>query len=403
MPTEDPRFPGRQRRDRQDESVVFYWCALSKAVKLGFLPKTERLDYPPGSDEMSARCFVLQSQMHRWLADPIRADRYDGKRIRTIRELIRLYTSDPDSPYRRLDPETRKVYNWLLRQIDQRVGKRVISTLTGKDFYRWYTNWRQPKVPGGRETIATAHNLITMVRTLFGFGIQWRVPDAMVVREILAKMTFQNAQPRGEYLTYDMAVALIDEALELGELAMALAQALQFDLMLRQWDVIGKWTPREDDPTVLEWESGLRWEYILRPQLILKHVPGKTQDTTGQDVVFDLNDYELVTKVLSRFAVIPEIGPMIVNPNTGLPFTYSAYHRRWCKIAERTGVIPKSIWNRDSRAGGVTEGGDAGASIEDLAQHAGHARLETTRRYNRKTLVKTKRVAKLRKEHRNEK
>lgn len=401
MPAEDPNFPGRQRRERKNGSIVFYWCAQSKAIALEFLPKTERLNYPADSDEMSQRCFALQAQMDRWLADPSRADRYDGKRIKTIRELIRLYTSDPESPYRALDYSSRKVYDWQLGQIDKAVGERVIANLAGKDFRRWYDQFRRPTEPGGPEHIAKAHGLMTMVRTLFTFGVLWRVPEAAVVRDILAKMDFQNAPPREEHLTYDMAVAFIDKALELGELAMALSQALEFDLTLRQTDVIGKWEPRADDPTILDWGSGLLWQHISRPDLILHYTPGKTEHSTNQKVVFDLNEYVLVMRVFRRLPVIPDIGPMIVNHKTGLPFTYSAYHKRWCKIAELTGVIPKTIWNRDSRAGGVTEGGDAGAHIEDLAQHAGHARLETTRRYNRKTLAKTTRVARLRKQHRN--
>jgi site-specific recombinase XerD len=42
-----------------------------------------------------------------------------------------------------------------------------------------------------------------------------------------------------------------------------------------------------------------------------------------------------------------------------------------------------------------------GADIEDLRHHVGHAELATTQRFNWKTVVKTKRVTKLRIEHRN--
>src|SRR5438067_13888954 len=99
MAAESAEFPGRQRRKRKDWSVIFYWVELPKAVAVGFLPKTEELDYPADSEAMSRRCIELQAQMHRWLADPARQDRFDGKRVKTIRELIRVYTSDPESPY----------------------------------------------------------------------------------------------------------------------------------------------------------------------------------------------------------------------------------------------------------------------------------------------------------------
>jgi hypothetical protein len=39
--------------------------------------------------------------------------------------------------------------------------------------------------------------------------------------------------------------------------------------------------------------------------------------------------------------------------------------------------------------------------LEDLRQHAGHTDARSTRRYNRDTLAKTKRVAKARVAHRN--
>ena len=56
--------------------------------------------------------------------------------------------------------------------------------------------------------------------------------------------------------------------------------------------------------------------------------------------------------------------------------------------------------NRDSRAGGVTEGSDAGADLEHLRHHASHSSATTTALYSRKTLTKTRAVARLRVAHR---
>ena len=47
--------------------------------------------------------------------------------------------------------------------------------------------------------------------------------------------------------------------------------------------------------------------------------------------------------------------------------------------------------NRDSRAGGITEGRKLGARLEDLRHHAGHAQLAMTARYD-KSDVETKNV-----------
>ena len=176
---------------------------------------------------------------------------------------------------------------------------------------------------------------------------------------------------------------------------MALAQALQFEGTLRQWDVIGEWVRDKVAPREQRWIKGLLWSEISRDRILRK----RTGKTTAK-VTIDLNDYPLIVAELDRLPIIPRIGPVIIDSKTGEPFKRRAFAGRWRKIARATG-IPDDIWNRDSRAGGVTEGGDAGADIEDLRQHAGHADTRTTQRYNRRTLAKTKRVARLRVEHRN--
>jgi hypothetical protein len=66
----------------------------------------------------------------------------------------------------------------------------------------------------------------------------------------------------------------------------------------------------------------------------------------------------------------------------------------------RAAGIPDHVLNRDSRAGGVTEGSDAGADLEHLRHHASHSSAATTARYSRKTLAKTRAVARLRVAHR---
>jgi hypothetical protein len=66
----------------------------------------------------------------------------------------------------------------------------------------------------------------------------------------------------------------------------------------------------------------------------------------------------------------------------------------------RAAGIPDNVLNRDSRAGGVTEGSDAGADLEHLRHHASHSSVATTARYSRRTLTKTRAVARLRVAHR---
>ncbi|SCX02728.1 hypothetical protein [Agrobacterium rosae] len=93
------------------------------------------------------------------------------------------------------------------------------------------------------------------------------------------------------------------------------------------------------------------------------------------------------------------IGPVVVSETTGLPYKDTQFSRTWRAIAREVG-IPDDVWNRDSRAGGVTEGSDTGADIEHLRHHANHKNIQTTTRYNRKTIDKTRNVAELRVAHR---
>lgn len=55
--------------------------------------------------------------------------------------------------------------------------------------------------------------------------------------------------------------------------------------------------------------------------------------------------------------------------------------------------IPAAVWNRDIRAGGITEGRRSGAEIGDASKAAGHTKVQTTARvYDRDVLDATRRV-----------
>lgn len=100
--------------------------------------------------------------------------------------------------------------------------------------------------------------------------------------------------------------------------------------------------------------------------------------------------------------LVPEeerIGPIVKDEASGLPYRQRHFIDLWRDLADKVG-IPRSVWNRDSRAGGVTEGSDAGADIEHLRHHATHSNIATTGRYNRNTIDKTRKVAVLRVAHR---
>jgi len=62
--------------------------------------------------------------------------------------------------------------------------------------------------------------------------------------------------------------------------------------------------------------------------------------------------------------------------------------------------MPKGMWCRDLRAGGITEGGKAGVSLDDRRKIAGHAKPKTTEGYDRDQLEAQRRSMKSRTDYR---
>jgi integrase len=383
-------FPGLQRSSpRKDGSILLHWVAPRKALKAGYVPKTVPLNgFIDGSSELSARCHELWAEMEAWLAEqarPQKSVKYDG----TFGSLIRLYEADECSPYLRGKRQSTVTADYELGKLKRTVAERRVETLTGSDFWKWYWAFRQPAYEGGPERISDAHHIMSRVRSVFTVGVLLRLPHCADLRYILSLIRYPGAESRTNALKFQEVVTFIAKAHEFGYPEMALAQALEFELTLRQGDVIGKWEFKKNDRSALEW-VGLRWEEI-NEDLILVHKTNKR----GRDAVFDLRAYELVDAELRRFPLLPRIGPMIVDSKTGRPFEYDEFRQRWRMIADAA-LIPKEVQNRDSRAGGITEARNAGADKDDIRQLAGHADAETTEIYIRENLEPNIRVAQAR-------
>jgi hypothetical protein len=197
-------------------------------------------------------------------------------------------------------------------------------------------------------------------------------------------------------ITYQQVVAFIAKAHELNWPELALAQALQFEGTLRQIDVIGEWLPDPERQSGMRWANGLLWQHIRDYVLV------KDTTKTGQEASIDFKLYPLALAELQRVPPDQRVGPVVKDGRTGEPFRPSKFGRRWRAVARAAG-IPDDVLNRDSRAGGVTEGSDAGADLEHLRHHASHSSVATTARYSRRTLTKTRAVARLRVAHREDK
>jgi len=383
------KAPGLKRA-RRAGGDVWYWVAADVSRKAAeYLPKTIRLTGE--SDEArAAECAQHTARLREWLADRANRPTFNG----TIASLIDCYQRVEGSPFHDVKANTRADYEYRLREIGRVVGSRHVARLNRDDFVRWHRGFARP-APGGEPKVRKAHGLMTMLRMLFGFGVSMRYPGCADASAILSEIRFKVPAPRRQALTFEQAAAVVDEALRRGRRSIALGQALQFELTLRQVDVIGLWYPHDGRQQGIiyrgnRWADGLLWS-DLSPDGVLTKETTKTA-AVGQ---WDVSRYPLVARALAAFPSADRIGPMLVSEKTGLPYDRFDYARDWREIATAAGV-PREVWNRDSRAGGITEGWDAGADEKDLQRHATHSDPAMTRRYARNSLASTGRVADIR-------
>jgi hypothetical protein len=233
------------------------------------------------------------------------------------------------------------------------------------------------------------------VRRIIAYGVTLGYDDCMRADTILGKLRFPTPPARRSRMTFDQVGAVRVAAHEFGLGSIALATVLQFELSLRQKDVIGEWEPAPlSEGGILHrgtrWANGLQWSDI-DSSMVLR----KTQTKTGAYVEFDLRLYPIVLEEIDRVPREKRIGPMIISERTGEPYKHRTFTQAWRKVADKAGV-PKSVWNMDARAGAISEAYDAGAYETDVMKHAGHKNRQTSARYNRGALEQTSRVARLR-------
>jgi len=380
------------------------WQARTDLVKRGFTPKTIRLwkGTVPTAAEIAFiqdRCGKLQAEMLVWgrggLPD---ATSFTG----TMRSLIACYETDPDSSYRKLRFHTREQYGSLTRRLVRDCGEIELHSIKARDILRWHEGW----TAGGH--IAMAHSLVGMLRTLFNFGATILENDECErLAGVLHRMRFKMPKPRNERLTYEQACAVREKAHYLGLHSIGFAQAMQFDLMLRQKDVIGEWVPMSEpglsDTTFGQekWLRGARWEEI-DANLVFRHVTSKRLKA----IEVDLHNCPMVMEELGRIikerGALPTSGPLIIYEATALPYHSHQFRREWRMVADAAG-LPKTVRNMDSRAGAISEATDAGADLEHIRHAATHSDISTTQNYSRGSVDKVANVMKIRVEHRNKK
>ena len=290
---------------------------------------------------------VMPKPMLPWRYEP-----FDG----TFAGLVRHYRVDSGSPYFRLHIKVRKNYDVTINKLMLELGHERIADLTAAKIQSLYDHWKI----GGK--LATAHGNIGKIRLLASFGTTALNDDACAkLSIILSKMEFELPQVRTERLTAEQAIAIRAKAHEMGRPSIALAQALQYDLKLKQVEVIGEWLPVSDSSTpdsdVIwndeKWIRGLRWTEIDDKLVLRRPINWRIPD--GERFEAELRNYPMVKEELGLINSGSRTGAVVVCEWTGKPWKQTEFRRWWRKVADEAGV-PKEVKNMDNRPEPVRTG-----------------------------------------------
>lgn len=386
--------PGLKYVKRRHLPPLALWRAPPAAIKAGFtLTMFNLSETPPG--ELPARCQRLWAEAMAFTRD--QPPGYDG----TIRSLMRLYQGHKESPYRRLKPTTLKPYDFYIPRLIKAYGNRRVANITGLDVMRWHEAWRTGQ--GGAQRLSAAAMTLSVMKAALAFGQICGFADCKHLREVLSLLRLPLPKPRDQAPTAADVARAMAAAIELGQPSAAFCYALQFETAARQYDIAGQWVPF-DDPRIspisrygrkgIQKWIGPTWADISS-DMTLTLTPSKTERTTGHRVHVNLKLSPLVMEAIASIPPARRIGPLVVDSRTSKPFLAVAFQVLWREVCARAG-LSKALWNRDLRAGALTEGGMAGASADDRAKLAGHSPKMTKKVYDRDVLVSANRVAEAR-------
>jgi Phage integrase family len=315
--------------------------------------------------------------------------------VLTLGALIAAYQTNPASSYHKLRYHVRRNHDGTLRRLNAAHGSILLSDIRPATVQVWYNEWSKDG------HIAMAHTFVAQIRTLFGFGLlMLEDRECERLSLIMSKMKFPQPEPGTAFLTVEMADAICTKAHLMGWGSIALAQAFQFDLLLRQKDVIGEWIPvcEPGESDIIwrdeKWLRGLRWSEIDDDR-ILRHKTSKR----GKVLEIGLKLAPMVLRELQHVVYRSVDGPIILNEINGMPWSAAEFRRKWRILADQAG-IPKEIKSMHSRAGGITEASEAGADIEHIKHAATHSDIAMTQRYSRNASAKIANVQTKRLEHR---
>ena len=384
------KAPGLRFRTRADGKLVTLWIAPAPAVNAGFRPKTANLTGMTDA-EIVARCRALQADATAF-AGMKQADLFDG----TLGSLFALYQTHGESPYHALRSSSRRIYDSYLRRLRAAYGSRRMDRLTGLDLKAWHRDWRA--TPGDEpEKLGAATMALAVIKAAFSFGLVAGIPECERLVTVGRELRLPTPKPRDSAPTAHEVELARAAAHRIGHPRAALAYALQFETMARQWDIAGQWVPMNDPRPSAIFVGAKKWLgptwAAIDTGLVLTIKPTKTERSTGATIHVDLSRCPMVMEELALIPMEQRTGPLITHD--GKPYSFVRFHELWRRVVEIAG-LPAQMWSRDLRAGGVTEAQIAGATSEDRAKLAGHSQKINERIYARDRLAASGRVVELR-------
>ena len=412
---------GRRPGHKIGRNGLRYWVA-KQVVRDPMDYPDQCIALPLAVDEQTidTLCQEYTAALHRWIEQQKKAGSdEDAPKLKTVYDgtvlaACHIYQEHPFSRFHKVKSNTRDTYTKKLRIIETTVGRRLIRNLTLLDVQHWYDEWRKPAEPGGKERIDQAHDCVSMFKTVLRFNAALRRQDCKRLYEEIKDgssiVHFEKGGAREQEMTYAQAAAFVRKALEMGHSGvvpftrgrnLAIGTAAQFDLALRQKDIIGEFARNEADLTSAlrrgaaafdfggaMWTGYFVWERIAGWRLRIK--TSKSKYRTAQD--FDLTLQSLLFPLLEAVPHEERTGPIVKDEN-GVPWKDRTYAKHFRRIARAAG-IPDDVWNTDARAGAATEAEEAGANIEGIQTLLTHSKKDTTLRYIRRSSAKIAEVAK---------
>jgi hypothetical protein len=230
-----------------------------------------------------------------------------------------------------------------------------------------------------------AQGAIKLLRAILTFGASEAYEFCAEKREILSLMRFEAPKPRTVQMPFEYAEAIINKAIDMNLLSIALTQAIQFETALRRIDIIVEWVTDNGNEGGIT-QGNKRWIGPDRSMIDWNLIFTTTTSKTGVDAQYDLSASELTKKVIDLGA-LPDLGPLIVAEHSRKPYLTRQYSRKFREVAKAAGV-PNEIWSMDSRAGAISETDiSTDGDVIKAQRFATHSNPKTTQKYIRNKTV----------------